>query len=162
MRRFGTYLFSRTIYAFLGVMLTLAGIAWVTQALRRFDLVTAKGQAIAVYFGLTMLSMPRVLSVVAPFALVVALVLVLQRLQAESGIVAITAAGVSQRRLALPFMTAALMVAIFVAALSFWFIPTASRSVMDMMQTVRADIVANVIQPGRKKSVICAEMAGTW
>lgn len=141
MRRFGTYLFSRTIYAFIGVMLTLAGIAWVTQALRRFDLVTAKGQAIAVYLGLTMLSMPRVLSVVAPFALVVALVLVLQRLQAESGIVAITAAGVSQRRLALPFMTVALTVAVFIAALSFWFNPAASRSVMDMMQTVRADIV---------------------
>lgn len=149
MRRFGTYLFSRTIYAFLGVMLTLAGIAWVTQALRRFDLVTAKGQAIAVYFGLTMLSMPRVLSVVAPFALVVALVLILQRLQAESGIVAITAAGVSQRRLVFPFVMAAVTVAIFIAVLSFWFNPTASRSVMDMMQTVRADIVANVIQPGR-------------
>ena len=149
MRRFGTYLFSRTLYAFLGVMLTLAGIAWVTQALRRFDLVTAKGQAIAVYLGLTMLSMPRVLGVVAPFALVVALVLVLQRLQSESGIVAITAAGVSQRRLALPFIAAAMTVAVFIAALAFWLNPGASRSVVDMMQTVRADIVANVIQPGR-------------
>jgi lipopolysaccharide export system permease protein len=149
MRRFGTYLFSRTLYAFIGVLMTLAGIAWVTQALRRFDLVTAKGQAIAVYLGLTMLSMPRVLGVVAPFALVVALVLVLQRLQADSGIVAITAAGVSQRRFALPFVAAALTVAVFIAALAFWLSPTASRSVYDMMQTVRADIVANVIQPGR-------------
>ena len=149
MRRFGTYLFSRTLYAFVGVLMTLAGIAWVTQALRRFDLVTAKGQAIAVYLGLTMLSMPRVLGVVAPFALVVALVLVLQRLQADSGIVAITAAGVSQRRLALPFVAAALTVAVFIATLAFWLSPTASRSVYDMMQTVRADIVANVIQPGR-------------
>lgn len=149
MRRFGTYLFSRTLYAFIGVLMTLAGIAWVTQALRRFDLVTAKGQAIAVYLGLTMLSMPRVLGVVAPFALVVALVLVLQRLQADSGIVAITAAGVSQRRFALPFVGAALTVAVFIAALAFWLSPTASRSVYDMMQTVRADIVANVIQPGR-------------
>ncbi|MCM5558359.1 LptF/LptG family permease [Pleomorphomonas sp. JP5] len=149
MRRFGTYLFSRTLYAFLGVMLTLAGIAWVTQALRRFDLVTAKGQAIAVYLGLTMLSMPRVLGVVAPFALVVALVLVLQRLQADSGIVAITAAGVSQRRFALPFIAAALTVSAFVAVLAFWIAPTSSRTVYDMMRTVRADIVANVIQPGR-------------
>lgn len=149
MRRFGTYLFSRTLYAFIGVLMTLAGIAWVTQALRRFDLVTAKGQAIAVYLGLTMLSMPRVIGVVAPFALVVALVLVLQRLQADSGIVAITAAGVSQRRFALPFVTAALTVAVFIATLAFWLSPTASRSVYDMMQTVRADIVANVIQPGR-------------
>lgn len=149
MRRFGTYLFSQTLYAFVGVMMTLAGIAWVTQALRRFDLVTAKGQAIAVYLGLTMLSMPRVLGVVAPFALVVALVLVLQRLQADSGIVAITAAGVSQRRFALPFVAAALTVAAFVAALAFWISPSSSRSVYDMMQTVRADIVANVIQPGR-------------
>lgn len=149
MRRFGTYLFLRTIYAFLGVMMTLAGIAWVTQALRRFDLVTAKGQAIAVYLGLTMLSMPRVLGVVAPFALVVALVLVLQRLQADSGIVAITAAGVSQRRFALPFVAAALTVATFVGFLAFWLSPSSSRSVYDMMQTVRADIVANVIQPGR-------------
>ena len=149
MRRFGTYLFSRTLLAFFSVMMTLAGIAWVTQAPRRFDLVTAKGQAIAVYLGLTMLSMPRVLGVVAPFALVVALVIVLQRLQSDSGIVAITAAGVSQRRLALPFVAAALTVSVFVGALAFWLNPGASRSAYDMMQTVRADIVANVIQPGR-------------
>ena len=47
MRRFGTYLFIRTLAAFSGVLFTLVGIAWVTQALRRFALVTAKGQAIA-------------------------------------------------------------------------------------------------------------------
>lgn len=130
-------------------MLTLAGIAWVTQALRRFDLVTAKGQAVAVYLGLTLLSMPRVLGVIAPFALVVALVLVLQRLQGESGIVAITAAGVSQRRLALPFLAVAVSVSIFVGLLSVWLSPVASRGIYDMTQVIRADVVANVIQPGR-------------
>ena len=56
MRRFGTYLFIRTLAAFSGVLFTLVGIAWVTQALRRFDLVTAKGQAIALYFGITLLT----------------------------------------------------------------------------------------------------------
>jgi lipopolysaccharide export system permease protein len=153
MRRFGTYLYLRTLYACIGVMLTLAGIAWVTQALRRFDLVTAKGQAIAIYLGLTLLSMPRLLGIVAPFALVVALVIVLQRLQAESGIVAITAAGVSPRRLALPFVAVALTVAAFVGVLAFWGAPGASRVMYDMMQTVRADVVANVIQPGRFTSI---------
>lgn len=149
MRRFGSYLYWRTALAFLGVMMTLAGIAWVTQALRRFDLVTAKGQAIAVYLGLTLMSMPRVLGVIAPFALVVALVLVLQRLQSENGIVAITAAGVSQRRLALPFIAMAVTVSVFVGSLAFWISPIASRGIYDMTQVIRADIVANVIQPGR-------------
>lgn len=149
MKRLGTYLYWRTLLAFTGVMLTLAGIAWVTQALRRFDLVTAKGQAVAVYLGLTLLSMPRVLGVIAPFALVVALVLILQRLQGESGIVAITAAGVSQRRLALPFLAVAVTVSIFVGMLSVWLSPVASRGIYDMTQVIRADVVANVIQPGR-------------
>jgi len=149
MRRFGLFLYWRTLLAFIGVMTTLAGIAWVTQALRRFDLVTAKGQAIAVYLGLTLMSMPRVLGVIAPFALVVALVLTLQRLQSESGIVAITSAGVSQRRLALPFLGVAVTVSLFVAALAFWLSPMASRGIYDMTQVIRADVVANVIQPGR-------------
>ena len=149
MRRFGTYLFIRTLAAFSGVLFTLVGIAWVTQALRRFDLVTAKGQAIALYFGITLLTLPQVLGIVAPFALIVALVIVLHQLQSSSNLVAITAAGVSQRQLVVPFLLVAATVCAFVAIISFWAGPIASRTVSDIGASIRADIVTNVIQPGR-------------
>ena len=58
-------------------------------------------------------------------AYLVALVIVLQRLQAESGIVAITAAGVSPRRLVLPFVAVALTVATFVGVLGIGLTPDA-------------------------------------
>lgn len=149
MLRFGTFLYWRTMLALVGVAATLGGIAWVTQALRRFDLVTAKGQAVAVYLGLTLLSMPRVFGVVLPIAFVVALVMVFNRLQTESGIVAITASGVSQRQLVRPFLAAALTASFVIGALAVWLSPLSARTVYDMLQAIRADIVANVIQPGR-------------
>lgn len=149
MRRFGYYLFIRTLATFSAVLFTLVGIAWVTQALRRFDLVTAKGQAILLYLGVTMLTLPQVVGVVAPFALIVALVIVLHQLQAENNLVALTAAGVSQRQLVVPFLLVAVGVCSLVAAISFWAGPIASRTVSDIGASIRADVVTNVIQPGR-------------
>jgi lipopolysaccharide export system permease protein len=149
MRRYGFHLFVRTFTAFSGVLATLVGIAWVTQALRRFDLITAKGQAIVLYLGLTMLVLPQVISIVAPFALVVALAIVLSQMHASSNLVAITAAGVSQRQLARPFLGVAMVVSLIVGAIGFWAGPKSASAVSAIGDSVRADVVANVIQPGR-------------
>lgn len=149
MRRFGTYLFLRTLSVFIGVLTTLVGIAWVTQALRKFDLVTAKGQAILLYLRITVLALPQIVAIIAPFAMVIAMIIVLSHLRADSGLIAITAAGASQRQVAVPFISVSLLVALFAAGLVLWVGPEASGVVSDIGNLVRADVVANVVQPGR-------------
>jgi lipopolysaccharide export system permease protein len=149
MRRLGFYIFWRTTALFVGTLATLTGIVWVTQALRRFDLVTAKGQALVAYFTMTFLAVPYLMVVVAPFALVIAMAIVLNAMHADSELVAINAAGGSQRQVAVPFVSLSLLVAAALAWLSLFAGPQALQTLRDMTNGIRADIVANVIQPGR-------------
>jgi lipopolysaccharide export system permease protein len=149
MRRLGFYIFGRTAVLFVASLATLTAIVWVTQALRRFDLVTAKGQAIMAYLAMTFLAVPYLVVVVAPFALVIAMAIVLNAMHADSELVAINAAGGSQRQVLVPFLSLSLIVAAVLAWLSLFAGPQALQALRDMTNSVRADIVANVIQPGR-------------
>ncbi|WP_181706877.1 LptF/LptG family permease [Chthonobacter rhizosphaerae] len=149
MSRLAVHIFARTGVVFLAVLATLTGIVWVTQALRRFDLVTAKGQAIATYLGMTFLAVPFLTTVVAPFALAIAIIVVLNAMHSDSELVAINAAGGSHRQIARPFVMLGLIVGIWVAFISLFAGPQALQTLRDMTNRIRADVVANVLQPGR-------------
>lgn len=149
MRRLSLHIFRRTTLSFAAVLAVLTAIVWMTQALRRFDLVTAKGQAIVTYLGMTMLALPFLVSVVAPFALVIAMILVLNAMHADSELVAANAAGFSHRDLLKPFLALGLVVALLVGWIGFYSGPQALQALRDLTNQVRADIVANVVQPGR-------------
>ena len=62
------YIFARLIATSLTALSALAGVVWVTQALREMNLVTARGQTILVFFELTLLALPFLLVNIAPFA----------------------------------------------------------------------------------------------
>jgi len=149
MGRIGRYIFARTAVAFTAVLVTLTAIVWVTQALRRFDLVTAKGQAILVYLGMTLLAVPSLVAYVAPFALVVGAAMVLNGLHGDSELVAMNAAGASHRRILAPFLALSLLVAALCGWIALWSGPQTLQSLRDVTNAIRADIVANVVQPGR-------------
>jgi lipopolysaccharide export system permease protein len=149
MWRFGFYIFRRVAVSFAAVLIAMTAIVWVTQALRRFDLVTAKGQAIAAYLTMTFLTVPFLVAIVAPFAVVIAMAIVLNSMHADSELVAANAAGVSQRQILAPFMALALLVSLGMGWMTMYGGPLALQNLRDMTNQVRADIVANVIQPGR-------------
>lgn len=149
MTRLGLYIFNRAAIGFIAVLATLTGIVWVTQALRRFDLVTAKGQALAAYFTMTFLAVPFLVGIVAPFALVISIAVVLNAMHADSELVAINAAGGSQRQVLRPFLLLSVLVAALIAWIGLFSGPQALQALRDMTNRVRADVVANVVQPGR-------------
>ncbi len=149
MRRIDTYLFSRTAKTALAILLVLTAIVWVTQALRRFELVTAKGQAIVTYLGMTLLAVPSLMTIVAPFALAIAMVVVLDAMHADSELVAIDAAGSPPRRTLRPFLVLGVATGVLVAWIGAYAAPASLQLLRDYTSAVRADILANVVQPGR-------------
>jgi lipopolysaccharide export system permease protein len=98
---------------------------------------------------MTFLAVPFLVVVVAPFALVIPMAIVLNAMNADSELVAINAAGGSQRQVAVPFVGLSLIVAAMLAWLSLFAAPQALQQFRDLTNLVRADIVANVLQPGR-------------
>jgi lipopolysaccharide export system permease protein len=143
------YIFRTTLGAFALVLVSLTAVIWVTQALHDFDLVTSQGQTILVFMGITALLIPVLVLVIAPIALLIAVVHVLNKLSSDSEIAVMNAAGMSPWILFRAFMTSALVVSLMVAAISTYFAPKCLRMLRDWVTEVRANVVTNIVQPGR-------------
>ena len=135
--------------AFLVVLISLTAVIWVTQALRDIDLMTSQGQTILVFVGITGLIIPLLILVIAPIALLIAVAHALNKLSTDSEIIVMNAAGMSPWILFRAFMSAAIVVAILVSAISAYFAPKGLRMLRDWLTEVRANVVSTVVQPGR-------------
>jgi lipopolysaccharide export system permease protein len=151
--RLDRYIFRRAAFAFTLILCGLTGMVWATQALRRFDLVTAQGQTILTFLSVTLLILPYLMTIVAPFALVFAMVATLNTLHAESEFTAMAAAGATGRRIFRPFLALALLTSLLVAFVSFWAGPRSLQMLRDFTANVRADVVSSIIEPGQFTSL---------
>jgi len=145
----GWYIFRTTFGAFLLVLGSLTPVIWITQALRDIDLMTTQGQTVLVFLGITSLAIPVLVLLIAPVALVIAVAHVLNKLGTDSEIIVMNAAGMSPWRLFRAFLSVALAVSVIVAAISIYIAPKSLRALRDWMTEARANLVANVMQPGR-------------
>jgi lipopolysaccharide export system permease protein len=145
----GRYIFRTTLGAFLVVLVSLTAIIWVTQALRDIDLMTSQGQTILVFIGITGLIVPLLILVIAPLALVLAVAHTLNKLSTDSELIVMNAAGMSPWRLFGAFLAAAGVVSLLVAVISAYLAPKGLRELRNWIVEVRADLVTNIVQPGR-------------
>jgi lipopolysaccharide export system permease protein len=143
------YIFRTTLGAFLVVLVSLTAVIWVTQALRDIDIMTSQGQTLLVFIGVTGLIIPLLVLVIAPIALLIAVAHVLNKMSNDSEIIVMNAAGMSPWILFRAFMAAAIVVSLLVTAISAYFAPKGLRMLRDWLTEVRANVVSNIVQPGR-------------
>ncbi|MTI42313.1 lipopolysaccharide export system permease protein [Roseibium hamelinense] len=149
MKTLERYIIRRSAYVFAMTIAALTGVVWATQALRQLDLVTSKGQTIVDFIAITMLAMPFLIAIVAPFALMIALVLVLNALSGDSELIVIDATGGSRFLVLKPILIFATGVMALAASMSLYFSPMGLAELREEITRVRADLVANVVKPGR-------------
>jgi lipopolysaccharide export system permease protein len=131
----------------------LTVVMWFTQAMRDFDLITSERQTLFVFIGITGMIVPLLIMIIAPIALMISAAHVLNRLGSDSEIIVMNAAGLSPWRLLRPLLAAAFVVSLLVAAIAAYISPRALRELRDWSAQVRADILTNIVQPGRFTSV---------
>jgi lipopolysaccharide export system permease protein len=153
MRSISRYIFRTTFAAFLVVLISLTAVIWVTQALHDVDIMTSQGQSVLVFVGITGLIIPLLVLVIAPIALLIAVVHTLNKLSTDSEIIVMNAAGMSPWVLFRAFMNVAIVVAIMVTAISAYFAPQGLRMLRDWLTEVRANVVSTILQPGRFTSL---------
>ena len=143
------YIFRTAFGAFALIAVSLTLLIWVTQALREIDLMTNQGQAILVFVGMTGLLIPVLVLIIAPIALMVAVTYTLNKLNADSEMVVMSAAGISPWRLFVPFVLVALVVSLMVAVIGAYLGPKGLRELRTWAAQLRADLVSTIIKPGR-------------
>src|SRR6266704_460349 len=124
----GRYIFRTTLGAFLIICASVTALMWITQALRDIDLMTNQGQSIFVFVGITGLIIPLLVLIIAPIALTIAVAHVLNRLGNDSELIVMNAAGMPPWRIFRPFLAVGVVVALMVAAISFYISPKCLRA----------------------------------
>ncbi|MEA2982805.1 MAG: lipopolysaccharide export system permease protein [Alphaproteobacteria bacterium] len=145
----GRYIFRTTFGAFLLVLVSLTSAIWLTQALRDVDLMTGQGQTILTFVGITSLVIPQLIMVIAPVALVVAVSHILHKLATDSEIIVMNGAGMRPWGLLKPFIAVTIVASMMLTAISAFVAPESLRMLRRWISEVRADLVSNIVQPGR-------------
>ena len=145
----GRYIFRTTLGAFLVICASVTALMWITQALRDIDLMTNQGQSIFVFIGITGLIIPLLVLIIAPIALMISVAHVLNKLGNDSELIVMNAAGMPPWVLFRPFLASGLVVSLLVAAISTYVSPWGLRELRRWATEVRADLVSNIVQPGR-------------
>ena len=87
------YIFRIAATAFVMTLAVLTAVIWLSQALREFDLMTAKGQSVLIFLMITGLSIPALIAIITPVALFIATLYELNRLNGDSELVVMGASG---------------------------------------------------------------------
>lgn len=143
------YIFRMASVAFLVCLGALTGVIWLSSALKEMDLVSGKGQTILVFLRVTVLTLPALLMIIAPVALFVAILHTLNKLNGDSELIVMNAAGMSPMRLARPLGLLTVLAAILVGYITIFAMPSSFRDLRDLLTKIRADVVTKFLQEGR-------------
>jgi lipopolysaccharide export system permease protein len=142
------YIFRIAFAAFATTLLALTGVIWVSSALKEMDLVSGKGQTILVFLKVTLLTLPSLVMIIAPIALFVAVLYSLNKLNSDSELIIMNAAGMSPLRVLRPLGLLTFVVSLLVAYIALVATPESFRSLRDLLTQVRADVVSKFLQEG--------------
>lgn len=149
MRAIERYILRRILAAFAFGLAVLTGIIWATQALQRLDVVTSKGQTIGLFLELTGLAVPYLATLMAPIALLIAMIAVYDQLNRDSELAVLAGAGASRLTLVRPALLAALLVSAGIAVSGLYVAPLGLKHVRLLITEVRADLISSIVQPGQ-------------
>jgi lipopolysaccharide export system permease protein len=153
LQRLDRYILKIATVAAIVLLVGLTSVIWVTQALREVDLITGKGQTILIFFTVTLLSLPALIGGIAPVALFMATLYTLNRLNSDSELIVMNAAGVAPHRIARPFLVLTIATSLLVCWMTLSVMPAGFRMLRDLITLIRADFVANVVKEGQFASL---------
>ena len=93
MRILSRYVFRQTAGALVLILVSLTGVVWIAVALRQLELMTTQGQDALRFLAMTTLAIPSMMALIAPIALLIAAIHVLNRLNSDSELIVMTAGG---------------------------------------------------------------------
>jgi len=152
MSLFNRYMFRQVTNAFLVILLTLTSVVWLATALKELDLITSQGQGLWLFMQMTMLSLPSLIALIAPNAVLMAVLYTLDRMNGDSELIVMTAAGAPVWRIGVPLVALASVVAAVILLANVFLNPACMRALRGLITEVRADLISQVLQPGRFSS----------
>jgi lipopolysaccharide export system permease protein len=152
MSLFSRYVFRQVANAFVIILVTLTTIVWLATALKQLDLIVSQGQGFVLFLKMTVLTLPSLMALIAPNAMLMASLYTLDRMNGDSELIVMTAAGAPVWRIGAPFVLLASMVCVVILICNLWVMPASMRALRALITQVRTDVISQVLQPGRFSS----------
>lgn len=143
------YILKISFTAFAACLIALTAVIWITQALRELDLLTGKGQTIFIFLTVTGLSLPALINVISPVALFLATLYALNKLNGDSELIVMSAAGMPPQRLMRPFLALGAFVCVIVGMITIYIMPASFQELRNLVTKIRADFVATMAKEGQ-------------
>ena len=148
MRSLSFYVLRQIVGPFLLFLTLMTTIVWLTQSLRLLDLVINRSQSAGMFTYLTLLILPTLLTIIIPIAFFAGALYALHRLNSDSELVVMWAAGFSRLQLAAPVLLAAVIAMAMTYLCSLYLMPLSERTMKAAVFDIRADIGAAILHEG--------------
>jgi lipopolysaccharide export system permease protein len=135
MNLFNRYVFRSLAFAMIFVTITVSGAVWLTQSIRFLQMAVGGGAPFRVFLELVALSLPNFISIVMPISMLAIVLFVYNRMNAESEIVVMRAAGLPPWQLARPALILGVVMALVMFVMNAYIGPVSNRT----MKMVRND-----------------------
>ncbi len=145
----GRYIFRQSIGAVVLILVSLTTVTWIGVALRQIDVMTSQGQNAWVFLRLTALVLPSLIAFIAPIAVLISCLHVINRLSGDSELIIMTASGAPTWRLVRPLLVTALLCSLMLVLINNFVAPWANRDLRESAMQVRTELISQVLQPGR-------------
>ncbi|MDJ0896975.1 MAG: LPS export ABC transporter permease LptF [Alphaproteobacteria bacterium] len=153
MRKITRYVFFQCLASMVLISAGLIAAVWTTQSIRFIDFVINRGLPAEVFFQLTGLIAPKLMTLVLPIALFVAVLFTYNKLLGDSELVVLQAAGFSQWQLIRPALMLSVFTAIILYGLTLYLAPATLRSFKDLKSELRDNFARVMLEEGTFKEV---------
>ena len=143
------YIFRQFLGSTLLASAALIALAVISQSLSALGVIIDQRQSVIVFVKVIALAMPQLIVLILPVGVLIGAMAAMNRLRTDQEIVICSAAGLSRRRVMAPGFELAGAVAVISLILSLWIQPVCYRALRDTLETVRGDLAASLIRPGR-------------
>ena len=145
---YSRYLFKQTLTALMMILGSLSAVMWLATALSQLKLMTSQGQSIAIFATMTALSIPSLMAMIAPIALLISCLHTLNRLNNDSEIIVMSAAGATVWKVTKPLLLLSFIVTAAILVVNFYVQPKSLQLLRQYITQVRTDLISQVLQPG--------------
>ena len=142
------YIFGILWRNWLAITATLTLLSWLIRFLNTMNLVTSSGESVVTVFKMTALVIPEIIFTIAPLSLAIAVIITLNKMNSDSELSILNAAGVSPWRLFRPFIIYFLLAGVFMSVLAFWIKPYTLALWRIEKTHAGGDLVAALLEPG--------------
>lgn len=148
MKQIERYIFGRiaTITLWSASLITI--LALTTQVLIRVDVLTTSGSAVVTFLVLAASLIPKMLLLVAPFALLIGVGRILTTMNDDSELVVIEASGGTSKFIARPVLYLSILIAIVTLLVANIIGPMAARNLYSTISGANSDIISIAVSSG--------------